>query len=40
MPDCYRNFVCVENAQFGAPVSVKPGQFWRAQMEMTVLDLE
>lgn len=39
MPDAYRHFVCVESAQFGAPVQLGPGEFWRAQMEMAVVDL-
>jgi D-hexose-6-phosphate mutarotase len=39
MESCYKEFVCVENAQFSAPVVLQPGEFWRAQMEMTVKDL-
>lgn len=39
MPDCYRSFCCVENAQFSSPVKLKPGEFWRAQAEWAVRDL-
>jgi D-hexose-6-phosphate mutarotase len=39
MPDCYRQFVCVESAQFSTPVSLKPGEFWRSQAEWSVIDL-
>lgn len=39
MEACYKEFCCVENAQFSSPVELKPGEFWRAQMEMTVRDL-
>ena len=39
MPDCYRSFVCVENAQFSSPVTLKPGEFWRSQCEWGVKDL-
>ncbi|KAI3432413.1 hypothetical protein D9Q98_003967 [Chlorella vulgaris] len=39
MPDCYRQFVCVESAQFSTPVSLKPGEFWRSQAEWSVMDL-
>eukprot|EP00887_Chlorella_sp_A99_P002215 scaffold21.g2215.t1 len=39
MPDFYRSFVCVENAQFSEPVSLAPGEFWRSQCEWTVIDL-
>ncbi|KAI7846343.1 hypothetical protein COHA_000180 [Chlorella ohadii] len=37
--DCYRSFVCVENAQFSTPVTLKPGEFWRSQCEWAVKDL-
>ncbi len=40
MPDCYRSFVCVENAQFGSAVKLQPGKDWRAQTDMAVVDLE
>jgi hypothetical protein len=30
MPACYTEFVCLENAQFGA-VTVQPGQAWSAK---------
>lgn len=39
MPDCYRSFVCVENAQFSSPVALGPGEFWRSQCEWAVKDL-
>lgn len=39
MPNCYNEFVCVENAQFSSPIVLKPGEFWRAQMEMSVVDI-
>lgn len=26
MQDCYEKFVCVENAKFGSPVVLQPGQ--------------
>ena len=39
MPDFFRSFVCVESAQFGSPVVLQPGEHWRAQMEMVVVDL-
>jgi glucose-6-phosphate 1-epimerase len=39
MPDCYRSFVCVENAQFSSPVRLAPGEFWRSQAEWAVIDL-
>ena len=39
MEACYKEFVCVENAQFSTPVVLKPGEFWRAQMEIAVKDL-
>ena len=39
MPDCYRNFVCVENAQFSSAVKLGPGEFWRSQAEWGVKDL-
>lgn len=39
MPDCYKEFVCVENAQFSEPIVLKPGQSWRAETDMKVVDL-
>lgn len=39
MPNCYKEFVCVENAQTSSPVELGPGEFWRAQMEMVIKDL-
>eukprot|EP00891_Asterochloris_glomerata_P002420 jgi/Astpho2/2420/Aster-05671 len=39
MPDCYKKFCCVENAKFGKPAVVKPGESWRAQQEFAVVDL-
>lgn len=39
MEDCYKEFVCVENAQSGKAVTVKPGENWRATTSMDVIDL-
>jgi glucose-6-phosphate 1-epimerase len=39
MPDCYKSFVCVENAQFSSAPVVKPGESWRGQTEFSVKDL-
>lgn len=39
MPDCYRKFACVENAQFVSPVRLNPAEDWRAEQELTVIDL-
>lgn len=39
MPDCYQHFACVENAKFGSPAVVQPGESWRAQQEFAVIDL-
>ena len=39
MKECYKEFVCVENAQFGEAVTVKPGENWRATTVMDVIDL-
>ena len=36
--DCYKHFVCVENASF-KPITVEPGNSWRAQTEMDIVDL-
>ena len=38
MEECYREFCCVENAQF-EPVSLGPGETWRATTTMKVVDL-
>jgi hypothetical protein len=37
--ECYREFVCVENAQFAKPVTLAPGKDWRATTVMDVVDL-
>ena len=39
MESCYDNFVCVENAQFSKPITVKPGEDWVATVNMSVFDL-
>ncbi len=39
MPDCYKEFVCVENAQFSEPIVLKPGESWRSETEMKIVDL-
>jgi glucose-6-phosphate 1-epimerase len=39
MPDCYKSFCCVENAKFGSPATLQPGQSWRAQQEFAVIDV-
>ncbi|WPT18154.1 hypothetical protein PSENEW3_00006155 [Picochlorum sp. SENEW3] len=39
MPDCYKEFVCVENAQFSEPIVLKPGESWRAETEMKIVNL-
>lgn len=36
--DCYRSFCCVENAKF-KPVTVAPGDSWRAQTTLEIKDL-
>jgi len=38
MKECYQDFACVENAQVGKPVTLQPGQDWRAEQEFTVVD--
>lgn len=38
--DCYESFVCVENAAFGHPITVSPGQSWRGEQAFSVMDLE
>ena len=37
--ECYESFVCVENAQTNKPVTVKPGDSWRATTNYQVVDL-
>jgi len=39
MKDCYERFVCVENAKFGSPAVVKPGQSWEATATFSVEEL-
>lgn len=39
MEACYKEFACVENAQFSEPVVLKPGESWRAQTEMNIVNL-
>lgn len=39
MPDCYKEFVCVENSQFSKPISLNPGESWRSQTSMKIVDL-
>jgi glucose-6-phosphate 1-epimerase len=36
--DCYQSFCCVENAKF-KPVTVAPGDSWRAQTTLEIKDL-
>lgn len=36
--DCYKSFCCVENAKF-KPVTVQPGDDWRAQQTLEIKDL-
>jgi glucose-6-phosphate 1-epimerase len=38
MEECYKEFCCVENAQF-EPVTLKPGETWRGTTTMRVVDL-
>mmetsp|Transcript_45075 Transcript_45075/g.134552 ORF Transcript_45075/g.134552 Transcript_45075/m.134552 type:complete len:330 (-) Transcript_45075:661-1650(-) len=38
MEACYKNFVCVENVQFGKPATVKPGETWSATANFNVQD--
>ena len=38
MKDCYKKFACVENAQFAKPVTLKPGEDWRAEQEFSIVD--
>ncbi|KAK9916481.1 hypothetical protein WJX75_003210 [Coccomyxa subellipsoidea] len=40
MPDCYKKFCCVENAKFGTPATVQPGDSWRGTQDFAVIDLE
>jgi glucose-6-phosphate 1-epimerase len=39
MKECYKEFVCVENAQFNEPVTLEAGKDWRATTVMDVIDL-
>ena len=39
MKECYKEFVCVENAKAGGKVTVAPGEDWRATTVMDVIDL-
>jgi len=39
MKDCYERFVCVENAKFGKPASLAPGESWRATANFSVIDI-
>ena len=39
MEACYKEFCCVENARAVEPVTLAPGEHWRAQMEVAVVDL-
>ncbi|EIE26552.1 apospory-associated protein C [Coccomyxa subellipsoidea C-169] len=40
MEDCYKKFCCVENAKFGTPATVQPGESWRGTQDFAVIDLE
>ena len=35
----YKNFCCVESAACGEPVVVPPGEVWRAETNLTVVDV-
>ena len=39
MKECYKSFCCVENAKFGEPATVQPGDSWRATQDLAVIDL-
>lgn len=39
MESCYKEFVCVENAQTGKPIILKPGGSWRATANFSVVNL-
>lgn len=39
MKDCYERFVCVENAKFGAPVVLQPGESWEGTSTFSVIEL-
>ncbi|EFJ49540.1 hypothetical protein VOLCADRAFT_109718 [Volvox carteri f. nagariensis] len=39
MKDCYQSFCCVENAKFGKPAVVAPGESWSATVTMSVVDV-
>ena len=40
MEACYKEFVCVENAEATAAVTVAPGEDWSARTVMEVVDVE
>ncbi|KAF8070973.1 putative glucose-6-phosphate 1-epimerase [Scenedesmus sp. PABB004] len=40
MKDSYEHFVCVENALAAKPVTVKPGDSWRATTNFAVVDVK
>jgi glucose-6-phosphate 1-epimerase len=39
MKECYKNFCCVESAAVSRPVVVAPGKVWRAETNLTVIDV-
>ena len=39
MKECYKNFCCVESAACGEPVVVPPGEVWRGETNLTVVDV-
>ena len=39
MEACYKEFCCVERGVCDKPVEVKPGESWRARMDLSVVDL-
>ncbi|GLI68039.1 hypothetical protein VaNZ11_012362 [Volvox africanus] len=39
MKDCYQHFCCVENAKFGKPATVAPGESWSATVTLSVVDV-
>jgi D-hexose-6-phosphate mutarotase len=40
MAECYKEFVCVENARFSTPVKLAAGKDWNATTVMDVVDLK
>lgn len=40
MEACYKSFVCVENAKFGKPATLQPGESWAAQANFNVVDIK